>query len=53
MRGLTPLPYEFVAQTLMAKLADFGMVRRKDRQILDLGELIHFHTPHRGGALWP
>lgn len=37
--------HEFVAQTLMAKLADFGMVRRKDRQILDLGELIHFHTP--------
>lgn len=37
--------HEFVAQTLMAKLADFGMLRRKDRQILDLGELIHFHTP--------
>ncbi len=37
--------HEFVAQTLMAKLADFGMVRRKERQILDLGELIHFHTP--------
>lgn len=37
--------HEFVAQTLMAKLADFGMVQRKDRQILDLGELIHFHTP--------
>lgn len=37
--------HEFVAQTLMAKLADFGMVRRKDREILDLGELIHFHTP--------
>jgi len=37
--------HEYVAQTLMAKLADFGRVRRKDRQILDLGELIHFHTP--------
>ncbi|MFD2301611.1 chorismate-binding protein [Roseibacillus ishigakijimensis] len=37
--------HEFVAQTLMAKLADTGMVRRKDREILDLGELIHFHTP--------
>ena len=37
--------HEFVAQTLMAKLADIGNVRRKDRQILDLGELIHFHTP--------
>lgn len=37
--------HEYVAQTLMAKLADFGNVRRKEREILDLGELIHFHTP--------
>lgn len=37
--------HEFVAQTLMAKLGDLGQVRRKPRQILDLGELIHFHTP--------
>ncbi|MDP0491512.1 MAG: chorismate-binding protein [Verrucomicrobiota bacterium JB023] len=37
--------HEFVAQTLMAKLADFGMVRRKARQVMDLGQLIHFHTP--------
>ncbi|MEM9079718.1 MAG: chorismate-binding protein [Verrucomicrobiota bacterium] len=37
--------HEFVAQTLMAKLGDLGMVRRKKRAVLDLGELIHFHTP--------
>lgn len=37
--------HEFVAQTLMAKLGDLGTVKRKPRQILDLGELIHFHTP--------
>jgi len=37
--------HEYVAQTLIAKLGDFGRVKRRARQILDLGELIHFHTP--------
>jgi menaquinone-specific isochorismate synthase len=29
----------------MAKLGDLGEVKRKPREILDLGEIIHFHTP--------
>ncbi len=37
--------HEFVAQTLLAKLSDLGTVSRQPRGILDLGELIHFHTP--------
>ena len=36
--------HEFVAQTLIAKLTDLGMVIRKERGILDLGKLIHFQT---------
>lgn len=36
--------HEFVAQTLIAKLSDLGMVVRKERGILDLGKLIHFQT---------
>lgn len=36
--------HEFVAQTLIAKLSDLGMVTRQERGILDLGELIHFQT---------
>lgn len=36
--------HEFVAQTLESKLSDLGMVRRKEREILDLGRLIHFQT---------
>lgn len=36
--------HEFVAQTLIAKLSDFGMVIRSEREILDLGKLIHFQT---------
>ena len=36
--------HEFVAQTLIAKLMDLGMVIRKERGILDLGKLIHFQT---------
>ncbi len=36
--------HEFVAQTLIAKLSDLGMVIRRDRDILDLGRLIHFQT---------
>ena len=37
--------HEFVAQTLIHKLSDLGMVMRKERGILDLGPLIHFQTP--------
>ncbi len=37
--------HEFVAQALVAKLTDLGEVRRLKRRILDLGPLIHFHTP--------
>lgn len=36
--------HEFVAQTLIAKLSDLGMVRRREREILDLGKLVHFQT---------
>ncbi|MFT7172461.1 MAG: menaquinone-specific isochorismate synthase [Paracoccaceae bacterium] len=36
--------HEFVAQTLIAKLSDLGMVIRNERGILDLGKLIHFQT---------
>ena len=37
--------HEFVAQALVAKLTDLGRMRRLERRILDLGPLIHFHTP--------
>ncbi len=37
--------HEFVAQTLVSKLSDIGMVTRSERSILDLGSLVHFHTP--------
>ncbi len=36
--------HEFVAETLISKLADLGMVRRGERGILELGKLIHFET---------
>jgi menaquinone-specific isochorismate synthase len=36
--------HEFVAQTLVAKLSDIGHVARGDRAIMDLGQLVHFHT---------
>lgn len=37
--------HEYVAQTLVASLSDFGMVKRGERCIMDLGKLVHFHTP--------
>lgn len=37
--------HEFVAQTLVAKLSDIGNVSRGERMIMDLGQLVHFHTP--------
>jgi len=36
--------HEFVAQTLVAKLSDIGAVTRAERSIMDLGQLVHFHT---------
>lgn len=37
--------HEFVAQTLVAKLSDIGTVTRAQRAIMDLEQLVHFHTP--------
>lgn len=37
--------HEFVAQTLVSKLSDVGMVTKSERGILNLGSLVHFHTP--------
>ena len=37
--------HEFVAQSLVAKLSDIGTVSRAQRSIIDLGQLVHFHTP--------
>lgn len=37
--------HEYVAQTLVAGLSDIGMVKRSERRIMDLGKLVHFHTP--------
>ncbi|NNC89580.1 MAG: isochorismate synthase [Akkermansiaceae bacterium] len=37
--------HEFVAQTMLAKLSDLGMTRRHDREIMNLGGLVHFHSP--------
>jgi len=37
--------HEYVAQTLVASLSDIGMVKRSERRVMDLGGLVHFHTP--------
>lgn len=37
--------HEFVAQSLVSKLGDIGQVRRGPRVIMELGSIIHFHTP--------
>ncbi len=36
--------HEFVAQTLLAKLADLGEAQRYPREVLDLGSIVHYHT---------
>ncbi len=36
--------HEYVAQTLVAKLLDQGTLRRRQREILHLGSIVHFHT---------
>ncbi len=37
--------HEFVAQTMVAKLSDIGNVERGERTIMDLGQIVHYHTP--------
>ena len=37
--------HEYVAQSLVAKLGDIGTVRRGPRGIMELGSIVHFHTP--------
>ncbi|WP_193211250.1 chorismate-binding protein [Luteolibacter marinus] len=37
--------HEYVAQTLVSKLGDIGTVRRGPRGIMELGSIVHFHTP--------
>lgn len=36
--------HEYVAQTLVSKLTDLGVLRRHPRTILDLGSIVHFLT---------
>ncbi len=36
--------HEYVAQTLVSKLLDFGQIQRTAREILDLGSIVHFLT---------
>lgn len=36
--------HEYVAQTLVAKLMDFGLLERHPREILPLGPIVHFLT---------
>lgn len=37
--------HEFVAQALVSKLGDLGCLERGERAIMDLGPIVHFHTP--------
>jgi menaquinone-specific isochorismate synthase len=37
--------HEFVAQALVSKLGDLGRLVRKPREVMDLGPIVHFHTP--------
>lgn len=37
--------HEYVAQALVAKLADLGRVTRGERRVLQLGSIVHFLTP--------
>lgn len=37
--------HEYVAQSLVSKLGDIGRVRRGPRVIMELGSIVHFHTP--------
>ena len=37
--------HEFVAQALASKLGELGRLTRGEREIMDLGPIVHFHTP--------
>lgn len=37
--------HEYVAQSLVSKLGDIGHVTRGPREIMELGSIVHFHTP--------
>jgi menaquinone-specific isochorismate synthase len=37
--------HEYVAQSLVSKLGDIGHVTRAPREIMELGSIVHFHTP--------
>lgn len=37
--------HEYVADNIIEKLGSLGMTKKKQRQIMELGEMIHFHTP--------
>jgi menaquinone-specific isochorismate synthase len=37
--------HEYVAQSLVAKLTGLGKVVRLERRVMDLGSIVHFHTP--------
>ncbi|BCX48480.1 isochorismate synthase [Haloferula helveola] len=37
--------HEFVAQALVSKLGDLGNLSRGARVVMDLGPIVHFHTP--------
>lgn len=39
--------HEYVAQALVSKLGDLGEVSRGARGIMELGSIVHFHTPIR------
>jgi menaquinone-specific isochorismate synthase len=39
--------HEFVARTLMEKLSRIGEVDRRPRETLNLGPIVHFHSPIR------
>jgi menaquinone-specific isochorismate synthase len=36
--------HEYVAQTLVAKLLDLGQLKRKEREVMRLGSIVHFLT---------
>jgi menaquinone-specific isochorismate synthase len=36
--------HEYVAQTLVSKLLDLGAPHRREREVLRLGSIVHFHT---------
>ena len=36
--------HEYVAQTLVSKLLDLGSLHRREREVLRLGSIVHFHT---------